>query len=142
MKDKEMTRGYVAEAIAAHGDLATPYLPELEKMLADGSAGGTLAEDVKRALSAIQNPKPEAKAEPTVKAVALVDTNQSQAAAPTATPAPSPPVPAATSLPSTPIAKAAERPATVVERKSPTWPWVVGVAALSMIALLVWKRRA
>ncbi len=34
-----------------------------------------------------------------------------------------------------------ESPAPVVERKSPVWPWVAGIAAVTVIALLVWKRR-
>lgn len=55
---------------------------------------------------------------------------------PTATP------PTATPLPSTPVARVAENPAPAVERKSPVWPWLVGLAALAVIALHVWKRRA
>jgi hypothetical protein len=30
----------------------------------------------------------------------------------------------------------------VVERKSPVWPWVVGIAALIAILALIFKRRA
>jgi hypothetical protein len=55
--------------------------------------------------------------------------------------APTTPLPVATPLPSTPIAKVAENPASVGERKSPTWPWFVGIAALLVIVALALKRR-
>ena len=48
---------------------------------------------------------------------------------PPATPAALPPMPVA------------ETPAAVVENKPPVWPWLVGIAALTVVALLVWKRR-
>jgi len=41
-----------------------------------------------------------------------------------------------------PAMPAAQTPAAIVERKLPAWPWVVGIAALTVIALLLWKRRA
>lgn len=66
---------------------------------------------------------------------------QPSATPPAATPAPSTPVPTATPAPSSPAPTVAESPAPVVERKSPVWPWLVGIAALTVIALLVWKRR-
>lgn len=44
--------------------------------------------------------------------------------------------------PSTPVPPLAEGSAPVVERKSPVWPWVVGIAALIAIAFFVRKRRA
>lgn len=60
-----------------------------------------------------------------------------------ATPTASPPtpIPTATPAPLLPTPTVAENPAPVVERKSPVWPWLVGIAALTVIALLVWKRR-
>ena len=51
---------------------------------------------------------------------------------------PSAPVPTATS---TPVAKVGESPLLVVERKSPVWPWLVGILALVVIVALVFKRR-
>lgn len=60
-----------------------------------------------------------------------------------ATPAPAVPVltamPAASPKPTTPVV---QTPAVPFERSAPVWPWVVGIAALAVIALLVWKRRA
>jgi len=54
-----------------------------------------------------------------------------------ATPVPST-TPAASPQPATPVA---ETPAVVVERKSPAWPWVVGILALIVIVVLALKRR-
>ena len=61
---------------------------------------------------------------------------------PAETPAPSAPIPTAMPAPSSPAPTLAERPARVVERESPVWPWLVGIAALAVIGLLVLKRRA
>ena len=36
----------------------------------------------------------------------------------------------------------AQTPAPVIEHTAPVWPWLVGIAALTVVALLVWKRRA
>lgn len=55
-------------------------------------------------------------------------------------PSPTPSVPPAASP--SPTAPVAQTPAPVVERGAPVWLWVVGIAALIVIALLVWKRRA
>lgn len=60
------------------------------------------------------------------------------AAVATATPVP-PSTPVASPAPTTSVA---QTPAAVVERKSPVWPWVVGIAALIAILALVFKRRA
>lgn len=57
-------------------------------------------------------------------------------------PTPSTPVSTNTTLPSTPISKVAKSPAPVVEHKSPVWPWLLGIAAVTVIALLVLNRRA
>ena len=62
-------------------------------------------------------------------------------ATPAATPAPSTPVPTATPTPSSPAPTVAESPAPP-ERKSPVWPWVVGIAALIAIVMLALKRRS
>jgi len=56
-------------------------------------------------------------------------------------PTPSTPVPTATPAPSAPAPLVVESPAPVVEHKPPVWPWLVGIVALTVIALLVWKRR-
>ena len=59
-----------------------------------------------------------------------------------ATPAPATPVPTATPAPSSPTPTTAESPAPVVERKSPVWPWLVGILALVVIVAVALKRRA
>lgn len=67
---------------------------------------------------------------------------------PLTTPAASTPVPSTphpiTTAAASPLATtpALQTPALAIERKAPVWPWVVGIAALTVIALLVWKRRA
>jgi hypothetical protein len=60
-----------------------------------------------------------------------------------APPSPTPPSRTATSAPAAPVPAptVAESPARVVERKSPVWPWLVGIAALTVIAVLLFKRR-
>lgn len=55
--------------------------------------------------------------------------------------APTTPVPTATPARSSPTPAIAESPAPVVERKSPVWPWLVGILALIAILALVFKRR-
>ena len=56
---------------------------------------------------------------------------------------PATPAPIVTPAASRPVVPTvAANPAAVVERKSLVWPWVVGIGALTVIALLVWKRRA
>jgi hypothetical protein len=52
------------------------------------------------------------------------------------------PIRSATPEPPKPAPLVAESLAPVVERKSRVWPWLVGIAALTVIALLVWNRRA
>lgn len=135
----------VVDAIAAYAAEARPFLPQLEKLLGDPSLPGDLRDRVRQVIEAIKNPKPAAQAEPKGKAVALVDAISPQAppptAAPAAAPAPAPSVPTATPSLSSPAPTVAESPAPVVERKSPAWPGVVGIAALTVIAVLVWKRR-
>jgi hypothetical protein len=54
-------------------------------------------------------------------------------------PAPSTPVPTATPAPTTPVA---QTPAIAAERRSPVWPWVVGILALVVIVAFALKRRA
>lgn len=58
------------------------------------------------------------------------------------TPTAAPQVPSATPAPSPLSTPAAESPAPVVERKSPVWPWLVGIVALVVIVALALKRRA
>lgn len=58
-----------------------------------------------------------------------------------ATPAPSTPVATSTPALSSPVPAVAESPAPMVERKSPAWPWVVGILALIVIVAVVLKRR-
>ena len=55
-------------------------------------------------------------------------------------PTPSIPVPTARPSPSTPVAKVDESPASVVERKSPVWPWFVGILVIIGIAALALSR--
>lgn len=76
------------------------------------------------------------------------DTASSVPVEPPQPPAPAPSTPAlatphatttsASQAPATPIA---QNPAATVEQRAPLWPWLVGIAALIVIALLVWKRR-
>ena len=61
----------------------------------------------------------------------------------TATPAPATPAPIATPAASSqPVTPVAQTPASPAERKSPVWPWLVGIAALIAIIAVVLKRRA
>ena len=53
--------------------------------------------------------------------------------------APAPAVPTATPMPSSPISTSAESPAPLAEHQAPVWPWVAGILALAVVALLVWK---
>ena len=57
-------------------------------------------------------------------------------------PTPSTQVPTTTLLPSTPVARIAESPAVAAEHRAPVWLWVIGIAALTVIALLARKRRS
>lgn len=41
-----------------------------------------------------------------------------------------------------PVTPIAQTPAATTERGAPVWLWLVGILALTVIALLVWKRRA
>jgi hypothetical protein len=132
----------VIDAIAAYGAEARPYLPQLEKLIADPSISGDLRERVRQAIEEIKNPTPEAKAEPRVKAVALVNASQPQAPAPTATPAPASAAATAPPAPSSPTPAVAESPVPAVEHKSSVWPWLVGIAALIVIVAVALKRRA
>lgn len=58
------------------------------------------------------------------------------------TPAGSTPVPTGTPAPSSPAAVVAESPAALAESKAPVWPWVIGILALVVFAVLALKRRA
>lgn len=129
-----------------HLSRSSPHVQPIgTSQLGDPSLPGDLRDRVRQVIEAIKNPKPAAQAEPKGKAVALVDAISPQAppptAAPAAAPAPAPSVPTATPSLSSPAPTVAESPAPVVERKSPAWPGVVGIAALTVIAVLVWKRR-
>jgi hypothetical protein len=57
--DTEMMRGFVVSAIAAYGKDAAPYLPELERLLLDKTANGTLPVRIQQAIEAINNPQPQ-----------------------------------------------------------------------------------
>ena len=46
----------IVGAIAAYGDSAKPYLPELNQMLENPSIGGTIIGDLERAITSIKNP--------------------------------------------------------------------------------------
>jgi hypothetical protein len=82
-------------------------------------------------------------ARPPVTTAAINPTPDPAAATPAAaTPTRSTPVPTATPATPSPAPAVAESPAPVVERKSPVWPWVVGIAALIAILALIFKRRA
>lgn len=69
--------------------------------------------------------------------------NAATPAPPVATPTRATPVPTAKPVASpAPTTSVAQTPAAVVERRSPAWPWVVGIAALVVIVALIFKRRA
>ncbi len=60
-----------------------------------------------------------------------------------ATPTPATPVPTSTPIASpAPTMPIAQMPAPIVERKSPVWPWLVGILTLLAIVAVALKRRA
>lgn len=136
---------FVIEAIARYGKDALPYVPQLEKLAGDESVRNDLRDNERRAIEAIKHPKPEAKSEPKVKAVSLVDATQPQTPVPpvppVSTPTPSRTIATAESGAKQPAPTAAESPAPVIERKSLVWPWLVGLAALIAVVVLFAKRR-
>lgn len=100
----------------------------------DAILSGAAAKQAASWLSQNGRPVPEVlpiKEPPQTPAVALPD----------ATSTPSPPVATVTPLPSAPVEKVAETPAVTAERTASVWPWLVGIAALTVIAWLVLKRR-
>ena len=80
LKDQQMARDFVVQAIAAYGIEALPYLPNLEKLLTDPSIGGTLPGRVRAAIDNIKNPPPQAAATPQIKAVSLLSSAPSKPA--------------------------------------------------------------
>lgn len=74
--------------------------------------------------------------------VAMASTTPTPAKPPSTTPVPTSAVPTATPAPSLPTPTVAANPAPVIERKSPVWPWVVGILTLVVIVAVALKRRA
>jgi len=69
-------------------------------------------------------------------------TGTSATPAPAATPVPSTPAPSMAPTALQPTSTPAEKtPMPIVERKSPTWPWLVGIGALIVIVAFASKRR-
>jgi hypothetical protein len=58
-----------------------------------------------------------------------------------ATPAPAATARAGTSLASLPVPPVADNGVRLVDRKSPLWTWVFGLAAVAVIAFVVWRRK-
>ena len=133
LNDDEMVKGYVVEAISAYGSEAVTYLPQLEAMLASGTAGGTLINDLRRSIEAIKNPSPTTSTKAQIKPVSLVDTSFPAASAATATTAPDPQVPTPDYQP-----KSAKSPSSIVQAEQPKftpWPWITG--AILLLAVVV-----
>lgn len=64
---------WAPQAIGAYGQTAQPYLPNLEKLLADPTTPSDLKEAIKNAIAAIKNVPPRPSPTPSVKAVSLVN---------------------------------------------------------------------
>jgi hypothetical protein len=77
---------------------------------------------------------------------ALPPDSEAKSSQPEANPLPTPSAPASSAAtppaPQHPAASVVQTPVPAVERQAIVWPWVAGIAALTVIALLVWKRRA
>ena len=135
LDDPDMIKGFVVEGMAAYGSEAAPYLARLEKMLADGTAGGTLINDLRAGIEIIKNPTPQPSASPSIKALLLLN-ESSKPSLPPSTPT------AATQttpdpLIATPVqqSKTAEsHTPTVAETKSTPWPWIIGAILLLAVA--------
>ncbi len=121
-------------ALMKLGPAAAEALPDLQRFLAQLRSQGGDFRDVNtldRATRIISG---------------QTDAPSPPAPAPTsvaATPSPATPVPSATPLASLqPTTPDAQTPAPVVERKSPVWPWLVGILAFIAIIAVALKRRA
>ena len=75
LSDEGTVVSAVVQAIGAYGTEALPYVPALEKLLADRSIGGTLPDQIRAALNAIKNPSQQPPAKPRLKAVSLINKN-------------------------------------------------------------------
>jgi hypothetical protein len=62
LDDAEMMRDFVVDAIAAYGKEAIPYLPELMRLRADKTIGGTLPYRIDKAIEVISIAQPQAPA--------------------------------------------------------------------------------
>ncbi len=136
-------RHLAVDAVAAYGTEALPYLPNLEKLLADPTIPGDLHNRVSRAIEAIKNPKPQPHTEPKVKAVTLVDTDQlpapDQKIPPAAVPNTTQPAPEI----KTPLeTKSAAEP--IEEAAQPTQWGIIAALLLALLAIVavLLKRRA
>ncbi len=77
---------------------------------------------------------PEIGPEPAMKPIIFAESERQPIQPSLPTKAQAPPV-------TTPKSTLAPIPAPAVERSAQVWPWICGIAALAVIALLVWKRR-
>lgn len=156
MTENNALMGYkkAIEAIQYLGTSAKPLLPLLKQRMQEIEA--TLPPSEKqRYLSNLQVAVDQAEGKRPAKAPVAMNSSgplgaasqpqQEPSPAPTSVPIerlpPSTPVPTATPAPSSPALAPAESPAPVIERKSPVWPWLVGILALVVIVAVALKRR-
>lgn len=129
LNDEVTASGFVVDAIAAYGSEAKLYLPQLEAMLASGSAGGTLARDLAKAIETIKSPPPQAAPTEQIKPVSLVDA--SSPTSPTATAA-------ATSVPpQAPLQKQAPSPSPMPTEKDRDTTGLTVVLVAIVVAAIV-----
>ena len=115
----------LAEALLEKGD--SRHVEGMRKLLAvtkDAAVKEKLERAIAKAASEAETTQPNASPKPSVP-------QEPSKAVPTTTPSAS-----------LPIAKVAESPAPMVERKSPVWPWLVGILTLFAIVAFALKRRA
>jgi hypothetical protein len=135
LDDPDMIKGFVVEGMAAYGSEAAPYLARLEKMLTDGTAGGTLINDLRAGIEIIKNPTPQPSASPPIKALLLLN-ESSNPSLPPSTPT------AATQKTPDPLKVTPVQQSRTVESHKPTsaeaksfpWPWIIGAILVLAIA--------
>ena len=76
LDDQEMLRGYLVRAISSYGSEASYLLPILENMLDDSTVGGTLPNDIRKAINRIKNPQSQTVISTPIKTVSLIDVSR------------------------------------------------------------------
>lgn len=82
--EKKLSIHWNTQAMAAYGAEAQPYLPLLERLLADPTIVGR--EEIANAIAAIKNPSPQAATTPQIKALSLINVSLPTALAATSNP--------------------------------------------------------